>query len=129
MSFCSPLRISERASLCPGLLWGTQMPLGAPTHDSPKQGLQLWVVTTGSQSQTPILVCFPTGVNGVQKEARRHRDKRVISRCTERYLHIWGAPRICDPHGLLATSECPSGLLRMVRAWKGMPSSYQGKAN
>lgn len=37
---------------------------------------------------------------------------------------------ICDPHGLLAVSEYPSGLLLMVvRAWEGMPASYLDKAN
>lgn len=57
MSF-SPGGISERALQCPGLLWGTHMPLGSPTHDSPKQGLQLWVVTAVSQTQIPILKCL-----------------------------------------------------------------------
>lgn len=59
MSFCSPCRTQT------GHLWvqdcsGVHTSRGAPTHDFPKQGLQLRAVTTESQSQTPILsVRFP----------------------------------------------------------------------
>lgn len=41
LSLCSPGGISERASRCPGVLWGTHMLLWVPTHDPPKQRLQL----------------------------------------------------------------------------------------
>lgn len=48
----------------------THVPLNAPTHGSLKQRLQLSVVITGSQSQTPILnVGSPIWATGVQKEA------------------------------------------------------------
>lgn len=66
---CSPRRTSDRASLGPGLLWGTHTPRGAPTHDFPKQGLQLWAVTTESQSQTPVpSVRFPIRATGCRRK-------------------------------------------------------------